>query len=306
VIHRPSTTAELAEIVRGAASRRTALRVEGSARWSGAGSPAARIRGGAESVSLAGQKGIVNYVPADLTLTTRAGTTIAELNAETEKHGQWCPLLPWGDDDGTVGATFATATTGPTARTLGSPRDIALGLEFVDGTGATVRAGGRVVKNVAGFDLTRLIVGSFGSLGIITEITVRLRARPRVDATWVLSPRSGLRDGGAVEAIRRGEFTPWACERVEERHARELGVAAGAILVRFGGNQAFIDAARASLAGEFMVADGDPAVWTRLRALDPYPRKPAVNGLAGTVARRIKERFDPAGVLNPGVLGELA
>jgi glycolate oxidase FAD binding subunit len=302
----PGTTAELVTIVRDAASRRTPLRVEGRGRWLGAGAPSGRITSGAQQVSLAGQSGITNYVPGDLTLTARAGTTLAELNAETAKHGQWCPLLPWGDDDGTVGATFATATAGPCARALGRPRDIALGVEFVDGTGATVRAGGRVVKNVAGFDLTRLVVGSFGSLGIITEVTVRLRARPKVDATWILSPRSGLRDRGAIEALRRGEFVPWACELVEERFAKPLGVPAGAVLIRFGGNQAFVDAARASLAGEFAASDCDPAVWTKLRALDPYPRNPAANATAGSVASRIKSRFDPAGVLNPGVLGESA
>jgi glycolate oxidase FAD binding subunit len=302
----PPNAAELSDIVRDAAGRKSALRIEGRGGWNGAGTPSSRIRGNAQTVSLAKQTGILNYVPADLTLTARAGTTLAELSAETARHGQWCPLLAWGDDDGTIGATFATATSGPCARALGRPRDIALGVEFVDGTGAVVRAGGRVVKNVAGFDLTRLVVGSFGALGILTEVTVRLRSRPRIDVTWLLSPKSGLRDASAVESLRKGEFVPWACEPVEERFAKSLGLPAGSIVVRFGGNQPFIDAVRSSLGATFNVSDADPSVWTRLRALDPYPRSSGTNALAGSIAGRVKSRFDPAGILNPGVLGELA
>jgi glycolate oxidase FAD binding subunit len=300
----PTNATELSTIVRDAAANGTALRVEGRGLWSGTGAPGSRVRAGASRVSLAGQTGIAHYVPSDLTLTARAGTTLAELNAETAKHGQWCPLLAWGDDEGTIGATFATATTGPCARALGKPRDIALGVEFVDGTGAIVRAGGRVVKNVAGFDLTRLMVGSFGALGILTEVTVRLRSRPHVDASWMLSPKSGLRDDAAVDSLHGGEFVPWACEVVEDRFAKALALPAGSIVVRFGGNQAFVDAARRAIASTYNVSDADPSVWTKLRALDPFPRKQATSALAGTIANRIKARFDPAGVLNPGVLGE--
>lgn len=302
--HSPESATELAAIVRDAAANRLTLRVEGRGRWSNAGTPAARVRATAAVVSLASQTGIVHYVPSDLTLSVRAGTSLAELNAETAKHGQWCPLLAWGDDEGSVGATFATATSGPCARALGRPRDIALGVEFVDGTGATIRAGGRVVKNVAGFDLTRLVVGSFGALGVITEVTVRLRARPPIDATWILTPKSEQPAAAAVESLRRNEFAPWACEVVEERFAKALALPAGSFLARFGGNRAFIDAARASLTAAYLVSDADPQAWTTLRALDPHPRRSATNALAGSIASRIKSRFDPAGILNPGVLGE--
>ena len=95
-----------------------------------------------------------------------AGTTLAELDAATARHNQWCPLLPWGDDSATVGATFATATSGPCAAALGRPRDIAVGVQFVDGTGMIVRGGGRVVKNVAGYDVSRAVAGWAGGLGV--------------------------------------------------------------------------------------------------------------------------------------------
>ena len=301
----PHDTTELAAIVRDAHARRAAVRVEGRGAWSGSGTPAGRIRPAAQPVSLAQLTGVVAYVPGDLTLTVRAGTTLAELDAVTAEHAQWCPLLSWGDDNGTVGATFATATGGPCAATLGRPRDIALGLEFVDGTGTGIRGGGRVVKNVAGFDLTRLLVGSFGSLGAITEVTVRLRARPSADVTWCVSPVGP--DGAArLAAIRLGAITPLACEALADAAARALGVPAGSALVRYGGNAALVAAARGIAQAAGTIADLDTAVWARFRALDPRPRLLGDRPLENRVSARIKQRFDPAGIMNPGVFGEEA
>ena len=303
----PRDSAELAAIVRGARRDGEALRIAGAGRWSGAGSPAGRIEVGAREVSLAAMTGIVAYVPADLTLTVRAGTTLAELDAATAPNNQWCPLIPWGDDHGTVGATFATATTGPCAGALGKPRDIALGVEFVDGTGVIARGGGRVVKNVAGFDLTRLMVGAFGSFGAITELTVRLRARPQVDATWLVRiPDAGVDAAAQISSLRRGVITPIACELLAEGPARALGVTSGTVLVRYAGNATLVAAARTAVARVGLVSDADPELWTRFRALDPHPRRLADAPLAHPVAARIKERFDPERILNRGVLGETA
>lgn len=300
---RATSTEDVAAAVRDAQARRTPLRIVGRGGWLHASSPAARISDGAVDLDLSALTGVVEYVPADLTLTVRAGTTLAELDTATAPHGQWCPLLPWGNDLGSIGATFATATNGPAARALGRPRDIALGVEFVDGTGARVRGGGRVVKNVAGFDLTRLNIGAFGSFGVLTEITIRLRARPPVDVTWCLTGGAGTAESRA-DTIRRSEIVPLACEALDARLATALDLPADSVLVRFGGNRALVAAAREPLASRFEIADADPAVWTKFRALDPHPRETSGNALAGSIARRIKERFDPAGILNPGVLGE--
>lgn len=301
----PRSTSELAHVVRAAHAARAPLRLEGRGRWSGGSSPAARIRANAQPVSLAAITGVVAYVPGDLTLTLRAGTTLAELNAITAEHSQWCPLLAWGDDDGTVGATFATATGGPCAATLGRPRDIALGVEFVDGAGVVVRGGGRVVKNVAGFDLTRLIVGSFGSLGAITEVTVRLRARPAVDVTWCVT-REGADAASWFGLLRDGAITPLACEVPDDSAAHALGLEAGCALVRYAGNAALVAAAQEIASGAGSIVELDASVWTRFRALDPRPRRLDRRPFENSVAARIKERFDPAGILNPGVFGESA
>jgi glycolate oxidase FAD binding subunit len=285
--------------VRGAHDRGGALRIQGAATWLGAGHPVA----GAAPLSLAGLRGVVHYTPDDLTMTVEAGTTLAELDEVTRPHGQWCPLLPWGNDLGTVGATIATGTTGPFAATLGRPRDLVVGLEAVDGTGRVIAAGGRVVKNVAGFDLTRAFTGSWGTLAVITRAHLRLRARPAVDETWALvSPHSG---DEAVRKFARGAFAPLGCERLTADESRALGVGAAEWLLRIGGNASFTTAARVALRELGAATPHESTVWDRLRALrDPAPT--AKRWTWDPLSRRMKATFDPRRVLNPGLLGDAA
>src|SRR5262245_54329066 len=155
----PTSAGELSEVVRETASRGSSLRIVGCGHWLDANRPV-RADG---VISTRGLTGIVEYVPGDLTLTARAGTTLGAIQRETAPHGQWLTLDPFGKD-GSIGATIATASYGPLAHHFGAPRDLALGVEFVSGDGRIAHGGGRVVKNVAGFDLTRLLTGSWGSL----------------------------------------------------------------------------------------------------------------------------------------------
>lgn len=288
---RPSTTAELGAMLRDAHDRRTRLRLIARGTWVGR---SAAVAPDAQVLDVSAISGIVEYVPGDLTLTARSGTTIAEIDAATLAHGQWCPLLPWGGDGGTLGATFATATHGPCSASLGAPRDIAIGMEFADGTGAVVRAGGRVVKNVAGFDLTRLLVGSWGTLGVITELSVRLRARPPVDETWSVAMHGSGGARARLEVLRRGPLAPLAIEEFD-----------GRTLVRLGGNAAFVAASREFVKTLGTAAPCDPGIWTRLRERDPRPRGPlASSALGDALSARVKKQFDPRHILNPGILGE--
>jgi glycolate oxidase FAD binding subunit len=287
---RASSTAELSDMMRDAHDARARLRIVGRGTWP---ARARAVAADAAALDLSAISGIVEYVPGDLTLTAKAGTTIAEIDAATLAHGQWCPLLPWGGDDGTLGATFATATYGPCSVTLGAPRDHAIGLEFVDGTGAVIRAGGRVVKNVAGFDLTRLLVGSWGSLGAITEVSVRLRARPAVDETWSV-PVEDAAAASRLDTLRLGPLAPLS-----------IGTLDGRTLVRIGGNAAFVAASREALKTVGTGELADPAHWTRLRMSDPHPRVPlAASALLDPLSLRVKKQFDPAHILNPGIMGE--
>lgn len=244
----PRDTADVADAIRQAAETGTTLRLVGAGTWLDAGRPTDPL---AHRLDLGALRGIVEYVPGDLTLTARAATSLAEIDAATRPFGQWLPLDPWGDPRGTLGAVLATAATGPLAAHLGHPRDLALGIEFVDGRGTTVRGGGRVVKNVAGFDLVRLTVGAWGTLGVITEATMRLRARPECERTLALHvPREPRALALVLGALRRAPITPLAMELADAALARRLGgTCDGAcILVRLAGNAASVAAQAAAVA----------------------------------------------------------
>src|SRR5688500_14238301 len=164
------STETIAPAIRESGATHTPLRISGRSNWLDAGRPVRAEK----NLSLRDDSGVVSYVPGDLTLTVRAGTTLAEIERVTLEHDQWLPLDPYGSSDGSIGATIATASAGPLASSFGLPRDLLLGVEFVTGRGDVVRAGGKVVKNVAGFDLSRLLTGSWGTLGVIAQVTLRL------------------------------------------------------------------------------------------------------------------------------------
>lgn len=157
---------------------REPLRIVGGGTWLHGGGPWAD----AAPCPVSHVRGVVEYTPGDLVITVGAGTTMAELAAITGEHAQMLALAPYGSAHATVGAAVATATAAPLAFGNYTMRDLVLGLQVVTGSGDITRAGGRVVKNVAGFDLVRLHTGAFGTLGIITEVSLRLHARPMVDS----------------------------------------------------------------------------------------------------------------------------
>ncbi len=252
--------------VREARETRTALRIIGAGQWLHAGAPCTAER----ALGLRDDGGVVAYEPGDLVLTVRAGTSLAEIDRVTRAEGQWLALDPHGTNDGTIGATIATASAGPLASAFGTPRDHVLGCTVVTGAGDVVQAGGRVVKNVAGFDLVRLVTGAWGTLGIITEVTVRLRAVPQRELTLV----AAISTDGELEAawrwVRASEVAPMAAELVSPRLATRLGMGATqALVLRFGGNAALVDAGVRSAATLGRCTDVDMRVWSGLRASEP-------------------------------------
>ncbi|MEP7087217.1 MAG: FAD-binding oxidoreductase [Gemmatimonadota bacterium] len=244
----------------------TPLRISGGGQWLDAGRPVAD----ASTVSLAGDDAIVEYVPGDLTLTARAGATLSTISKLTSAEGQWLALDPYGAQSGTLGATIATGSSGPLAHGFGTPRDTVLGLEVVTGVGDIVRSGGRVVKNVAGFDLTRLFTGAWGTLAVITEATVRLRARPERDETLAIAlPAEGEMDAWLAK-LRTLPFSALALEMVSAAMARALGAGDRALmLARLGGNGDSVRAQR-QLLGALGDSESLPTrIWSALADSEP-------------------------------------
>ena len=250
-----------------AIARRQALRIVGTGTWLDANRPVHAEAKLATSALV----GISEYVAGDLTITVGAGTTLAEIARVTGSAGQWLTLDPHGSDEGTIGATIATASVGPLAHHFGLARDVVLGLEFVSGEGRVVRGGGRVVKNVAGFDLARLLTGSWGTLGVITEITLRLRALPEVERTVAIVVGDASDD---VRELRRSvamlPAVPFAAELLNAALARSLGLGDHAVLLlRLGGNEPAVRAQLDSVAALGEVTDAPASVWSALRRAEP-------------------------------------
>jgi glycolate oxidase FAD binding subunit len=150
--------------------------------------------------------GVLSYEPADLTVEVGAGTTLGALDGRLAEHGQWLPLDPPGGDRVTVGGAVAAGVAGPLHTAFGRPRDLVLGLAVIDGRGRELALGGRVVKNVAGFDLVRLTCGSRGALGMIHRVAFRLFPRPPEDRTLVWEFATMEEAGGMATKLASSPF----------------------------------------------------------------------------------------------------
>jgi len=274
----PATRA-VAERITIAHSAREPLRIAGAGTWLDAGRPVVSR----STISLGAGRGIIEYVPGDLTMTVSASARLSEISTALAAERQWLPLDPAGTDAGTIGATVATNSAGPLAHAFGAPRDQVLGLEFVDGRGIVARGGGRVVKNVAGFDLTRLLIGSWGTLGVITEVSMRLRAHPETDTTIAIALPAGDEALKSVLArLATAPIAPFALEMVNNALARRLGLGEGPLLLaRLGGNAELVKAQRGVLEtfGE-VKSDVDAVAWRAIRECD------AGNAIVMRISRR--------------------
>lgn len=182
----PATEEEVAAVLRQASAHGWRVLPAGAGSWiQGWGTPEVDL-----VVSTRRLDGMGIYEPADLTFTAGAGLSFQALQETTGANGQWLPLDPPGARRGSLGALVASGVAGPLRAAYGAPRDHVLGLTLVSGDGRVLRWGGRVVKNVAGFDVTRLSIGSRGALGIITSVSARLFPVPRGDRTMLLGGSS--------------------------------------------------------------------------------------------------------------------
>jgi FAD/FMN-containing dehydrogenase len=163
----PTSAQEAAEIVRFAATEKLALIPCGARTKLAIGAPPARYD---IALDMTGLGQIVHYDPADLTLSVDAGMPLAKLNATLFDHQQFLPLLTPYYSSSTIGGAIVSGLDSPLRQFYGTARDFLLGAEFIDGTGALVKSGGRVVKNVAGYDLHKLLVGSLGTLAVVTRL----------------------------------------------------------------------------------------------------------------------------------------
>lgn len=201
-----------------------------------------------------GLSGIVSYEPSELVVTVRAGTPLAELESTLAERGQRLPFEPPHFADGaTLGGCVASGLSGPGRLAAGALRDFVLGVKIIDGRGDFLAFGGQVMKNVAGYDVSRLIAGSLGTLGLLCEVSLKVLPMPAAERTLRLE--LGVAD--AIERLNRwgGQPLPVSASSWHE----------GELRLRLAGADAAVAAAVTRLGGEELAADDAQAWWRSLR-----------------------------------------
>lgn len=235
--------------VREAAASRRPLRVRGGGSKDFYGEA-----GSGDLLETAGYHGIVSHEPSELVISVRAGTPLRELEQALARHGQCLAFEPphFGAN-ATVGGMVAAGLAGPSRRAGGSVREHVLGVTLLAGEGELMRFGGQVMKNVAGYDISRAIAGSLGTLGVLVDVSLKVVARPAAQATWRLHCAQD-------EALQR--LNAWAREplRIQASAWHD-----GVLCVRAAGTQAAIDAVRAALKGSEVDEAEARAWWISVR-----------------------------------------
>jgi glycolate oxidase FAD binding subunit len=179
----PTTPQQVAGVLHYASEHQLAVIPHGKGTKILMGNPPRRYDVG---LSLAELNRVIHYEPADLTISVEPGMTFGEFQNLAGRSGLWLPLDPRGGAESSIGGIIAANAAGPLRQGFGGPRDMVLGLKIATTDGKVVKTGGRVVKNVAGYDLGKLLTGSFGTLGVIVEASLKLFPKPPARATFVM------------------------------------------------------------------------------------------------------------------------
>jgi glycolate oxidase FAD binding subunit len=217
-----------------------------------------------ESLTTEGLSRLLEHEAGDLTCTVEAGVRLSTLQAALAEAGQRLSLDPPGDP--TVGALLAENLSGPLRHRFGAPRDLVLGVTLVLADGTVANAGGKVVKNVAGYDLGRLVCGSHGRLALIARASFRLHPLPKAARTLVAEPDDVA---GAIAALRRSQLEPSALDVLHP----------GRVAVLFEGSERAVEAQLAAARALVGGAEAGPDIWDESRS-----RQAAARG---------RIRFDP-------------
>lgn len=246
---------QLVETIRESSANRTPLCLRGGGTKDFYGGP---VRG--ETLGVAAHRGIVDYEPTELVVTARAGTPLAEVEAALRDKGQSLAFEPphFGAT-ATLGGAIAAGLSGPRRASAGAARDFVLGIRMLDGNGTELRFGGQVMKNVAGYDVSRVICGSMGTLGVILDVSLKVLPLPRTEIT-LHQQRS------EAEAIRL--MNQWAAQPLPLSGTAWRG---GDLAIRLSGAESAVAAARTKIGGDEVDATKAAAFWQGLREqTDPY------------------------------------
>ncbi len=263
----PTSAQDLAEALETAAAnhRTVALIGNNSKRLMGGPSTRADV-----VISTAELRRVLQYEPNDLTISVEAGMPFADLQALLAKRGQMIALDPPFSAQATIGGVVASNSSGPMRRAFGTARDLVIGMTFAMLDGKLIKAGGMVVKNVAGLDMGKLIIGSFGTLAAIASVNFRLHALPRETRTFVFSFADLEAAIEKRDAVVRSVLQPMAVDLVSPAAAIRLGMRGYLLVVRAGGSRTVLERYGRDLSGgEALSGDQESALWQQIREFSP-------------------------------------
>jgi glycolate oxidase FAD binding subunit len=235
----PTSADEVAAALRRASDARQSIVIRGAGTKSDWGRPAGRIDA---VLDMRRMNRILAHEHGDMTATIEAGATLREVNQALAAHRQTLPLDPPFADRATIGGLLATNDSGPLRHRFGTPRDLVIGIQLATTDGVLAKAGGRVVKNVAGYDLSKLVTGSFGSLAAIVSATFKLAPLPAASKTMKIAVRDVEALGVLVRTVMASQLEPVAFE-IHGRSPQDVVQAfRPAVVLRFASLPAVVDA----------------------------------------------------------------
>lgn len=266
----PNTATELAQALADASGKGQRIRLGGAGSKQRMAGPegAADVR-----ISTCGLARILQYEPKDLTISVQAGVRYAELTRTLAENRQMLPLDPPCAELATVGGVIACGGGGARRRQYGAARDMVIGLEYATLEGHLAQSGGMVVKNVAGLDVQKTLIGSFGTLAAMASLNFKLSPLPEAMRTFVLAFATAAEAVAARDRVLRGVLQPAALDLVNAAAARGLGLDGHCLLVRAGGSEKLLARYGQELAGA-EACDGprEDALWAAVADFALTPR----------------------------------
>jgi glycolate oxidase FAD binding subunit len=269
-VFQPSSPEELCDALRSASASKRTIELFGTNSKHLMAGPVAPA---SVQITTAGMKRLLQYEPRDLTVSVESGMPFAELSSLLARNGQMIPLDGPYCDSATVGGIVAANISGARRRLYGTARDLVIGMKFATLDGKLVQSGGMVVKNVAGLDMGKLMIGSFGTLAAIASVNFKLTPRPAVARTVLFTFEDLPTVLEARNAAIRGVLHPVAVEILNPILSAQLGLKNFTLAILFAGNQAVIDRSvrEASALGpaRSLAVDEDQRFWNSLHAVTP-------------------------------------
>jgi len=283
----PSSVRDLTTVLKDAAAERKTIEIAGnnSKRLMGGPTPPPDTR-----VNTGGLRRVLKYEPNDLTVSVEAGMPFADLQALLAKNRQMVALDPPFFAKATVGGVVATNSSGPMRRTYGTARDQVIGMKFATLAGKQVSSGGMVVKNVAGLDMGKLMIGSFGTLAVITSVNFRLHPMPELTHTFVFPFNDVEQLVEKRNSILYSVLRPMALDIISPPAATRLGLRGHVLALRAGGSPKVLARYERELqGGTRMTGAEDTIFWTQIRefAGDFLRRQP--NGVVLRISTKISD-----------------